>query len=198
MTGVQRTVTRTLVVLLAMFVFAFALVPLYDAFCRVTGINGKVENTAQALIRDSIDESRVITVQFITRGSAGLPWKLEVLNRQVRVHPGAATEVHFAFTNHGKEAGWGRAVPSVSPSEASLYMRKVTCFCFQEQRLDAGERYEAPLVFQLTRDLPDDIQTVTLVYTLYPVEDKTLAAKALANEAPAIVVPGIAVPGGEA
>jgi cytochrome c oxidase assembly protein subunit 11 len=77
-------------------------------------------------------------------------------------------------------------------------MRKVTCFCFQEQRLDAGERYEAPLVFQLTRDLPDDIQTVTLVYTLYPVDDKTLAAKAMANEAPAIVVPGIAVPGGEA
>ncbi|WP_136254475.1 cytochrome c oxidase assembly protein [Onishia niordana] len=184
MTGVQRTVTRTVVVLLAMFVFAFALVPLYDVFCRITGINGKVENTAQAMVRDSIDESRVITVQFVTRAGAGLPWKLEVLNRQVRVHPGAATEVHFAFTNHGSTAGWGRAVPSVSPSEASLYMRKITCFCFQEQRLAAGERLEAPLVFQLTRDLPDDIKTVTLVYTLYPVDDKPLATKATS------VVPG--------
>ncbi|WP_458527082.1 cytochrome c oxidase assembly protein [Onishia taeanensis] len=181
MTAVQRTVTRTVVVLLGMFVFAFALVPLYDVFCRITGINGKVENTAQALVRDSIDESRVVTVQFITRAGAGLPWKLEVLDRQVRVHPGAATEVNFAFTNHGDEAGWGRAVPSVSPSEASLHMRKVTCFCFKEQHLAAGERFEAPLVFQLTRDLPDEIKTVTLVYTLYPVNDQAQANPAVVD-----------------
>ncbi|MBB3232973.1 cytochrome c oxidase assembly protein [Halomonas stenophila] len=168
--GVRRTVARTLVVLAGMFVFAFALVPLYDVFCQVTGLNGKTSGRAQALVHADVDTSRTITVQFITRGSAGLPWELEADTRQLRVHPGESREVVFRFRNRGEEASRARAVPSVSPSEASLHLRKITCFCFQEQRLAGGERLEAPLVFQLTPGLPDDIKTVTLVYTLYPVE----------------------------
>lgn len=167
--GVRRTVTRTLVVLAGMFAFAFALVPLYDVFCEVTGLNGKTSAQAQSLVDQEVDASRLVTVQFITRGSAGLPWHLEAETRQVRLHPGQREEVFFTFRNNGAETIRARAVPSVSPSEASLYLRKLTCFCFQEQQLAAGEGLEAPLVFQLTRDLPADINTVTLVYTLYPV-----------------------------
>ena len=168
--GVRRTVTRTLVVLAGMFAFAFALVPLYDVFCEVTGLNGKTSNTAQMLVHEEVDTSRMVTVQFITRGSAGLPWELDVETRQVRVHPGQSNEVFFTFRNRGGEASRASAVPSVSPSEASVHLRKLSCFCFQEQRLEGGERLEAPLVFQLTRELPADIKTVTLVYTLYPVQ----------------------------
>jgi cytochrome c oxidase assembly protein subunit 11 len=168
--GVRRTVMRTLVVLLGMSLFTVALVPLYDVFCEVTGLNGKTGGSPQALVSEEADSSRMITVQFITRGSPGLDWRLESKTRQVRVHPGEAREVMFAFRNQGAESSWARAVPSISPSQASLYMRKLTCFCFQEQRLAAGELIEAPLVFQLTTDLPDSIKTVTLVYTLYPVE----------------------------
>lgn len=169
--GVRRTVVRSVVALIGMFAFAFALVPLYDVFCRVTGINGKVDNTAQAIVHEGVDESRYVTVQFITRGSSGLPWRMEVETRQVRVHPGQTSEVNFTFRNQSEEANWGRAVPSVSPSRASRHLRKVSCFCFDEQRLEAGERLELPLVFQLARDLPPDVNTVTLVYTLYPVTD---------------------------
>ncbi|MFM9268860.1 cytochrome c oxidase assembly protein [Halomonas elongata] len=165
--GVRRTVARTLVALAGMFVFAFALVPLYDVFCQVTGLNGKTSNQAQALVHEDADEGRVVTMQFITRGSPGLPWSLEAHTRQVRVHPGQSAEVEFTFENMGDEVSVARAVPSVTPSQASLHLRKLACFCFQNQRLAPGERFEAPLVFQLTRDLPDDIQTVTLVYTLY-------------------------------
>ncbi|MFN2330746.1 MAG: cytochrome c oxidase assembly protein [Halomonas sp.] len=82
---------------------------------------------------------------------------------------GQSTEVGFTFQNASSEGTWGRAVPSVSPSNAAPHLRKMTCFCFEEQHLMAGERLELPLVFQLTRDLPPDINTVTLVYTLYPV-----------------------------
>lgn len=172
--GVRRTVMRTLVVLLGMSLFTVALVPLYDVFCEVTGLNGKTGGSAQALVNEEVDASRMITVQFITRGSPGLDWRLDSKTRQVRVHPGEAHEVMFAFRNQGAERSWARAVPSVSPSQASLYMRKLTCFCFQEQRLAAGELVEAPLVFQLTTDLPESIKTVTLVYTLYPVEASAL------------------------
>ncbi len=177
--GVRRTVIRTVAALVGMFAFAFALVPLYDVFCEITGINGKTNGSAQAVIHEEVDESRMITVQFITRGSSGLPWELDVESRQVRVHPGQTNEVNFTFHNLSDNSNWGRAVPSVSPSNASLHLRKVTCFCFEEQHLQAGERIEAPLVFQLTRDLPHEIKTVTLVYTLYPVahENEPLQAQ---------------------
>lgn len=169
--GVRRTVVRSVAALIGMFAFAFALVPLYDVFCQVTGINGKVDNTAQAIIHEGVDDSRYVTVQFITRGSSGLPWRLEVETRQVRVHPGQTSEINFTFRNQSAAASRARAVPSVSPSRASRHLRKVSCFCFDEQYLEAGERLELPLVFQLARDLPPDVNTVTLVYTLYPVTD---------------------------
>jgi len=172
--GVRRTVIRSLAVLMGMFAFAFALVPLYDVFCRVTGINGKVDTTAQAIIHEEVDQSRYVTVQFITRGSAGLPWQMSVAARQMRVHPGQTAEVDFTFSNNSLEESWGRAIPSVSPSNATTHLRKVSCFCFQEQQLQGGERLTIPLVFQLARDLPKEINTITLVYTLYPVHNMAL------------------------
>lgn len=169
--GVRRTVIRSLTALLGMFAFAFALVPLYDVFCRITGINGKVDATAQSIVHEEVDTSRYVNVQFITRGSAGLPWQMSVEMRQMRVHPGQTAEVDFTFTNNSPNVSWGRAVPSVSPSNATRHLRKVSCFCFEEQQLQGDERLTIPLVFQLARDLPEEINTITLVYTLYPVKE---------------------------
>lgn len=174
--GVRRTVIRSIAALVGMFAFAFALVPLYDVFCRITGINGKVDTTAQAIVHEEVDQSRFVTVQFITRGSAGLPWQMSVATRQMRVHPGQAAEVDFTFTNNSHKESWGRAVPSVSPSNATAHLRKVSCFCFQEQLLQGDERLTVPLVFQLSRDLPEEIRTITLVYTLYPVHNIAMEA----------------------
>lgn len=170
--GVRRTVIRSLAALVGMFAFAFALVPLYDVFCRITGINGKVDATAQSIVHEEVDTSRYVNVQFITRGSAGLPWQMSVEMRQMRVHPGQTAEVDFTFTNNSPSESWGRAVPSVSPSNATRHLRKVSCFCFEEQQLQGDERLTIPLVFQLARDLPEEINTITLVYTLYPVQEK--------------------------
>jgi len=168
--GVRQTVIRTLAVLVGMFAFAFALVPLYDVFCQITGINGKVDATAQSIVHEEVDESRYINVQFITRGSPGLPWQMSVEMHQMSVHPGQTAEVDFTFTNNSQNESWGQAVPSVSPSNATRHLRKVSCFCFEEQQLQGNERLTIPLVFQLARDLPADINTITLVYTLYPIE----------------------------
>ncbi|MCE8031607.1 MAG: cytochrome c oxidase assembly protein [Halomonas sp.] len=176
--AVRRTVWRSVAALVGMFAFAFALVPLYDAFCRVTGINGKVDTKAQAIIHDEVDQSRMVTVQFITRNGSGLPWNMEVETRQVRLHPGQTSEVNFSFSNQSSVESWGRAVPSVSPSTATRHVRKASCFCFEEQQLQAGERVELPLVFQLARDLPPEVNTITLVYTLYPVEGRNIPLQA--------------------
>ncbi|GED22804.1 cytochrome c oxidase assembly protein [Halomonas halmophila] len=180
--AVNRTVARTLVVLAAMCLFSVALVPLYDVFCEVTGLNGKTSSQAQSLSAESADQSRLVTMQFITRASKGLPWSLSAETRQLRLHPGQSAEVHFTFRNLGDRAYVARAVPSVSPSEASLHLRKLACFCFENQRLAAGERFEAPLVFQLTRDLPEDVKTVTLVYTLY--EQRVSLSRSRASQQP--------------
>ncbi|WP_075882016.1 cytochrome c oxidase assembly protein [Vreelandella massiliensis] len=171
--AVRRTVIRTGAALIGMF--AFALVPLYDVFCQITGLNGKVSTSAQQMTSQGVDENRYVTVQFITRGSAGLPWKMDIATQQVRLHPGQVTEVDFVFTNYSEQESWGRAVPSVSPSRASQYLRKINCFCFDKQMLKANEKLKLPLIFQLVRDLPQDINTVTLVYTLYPVDEKDIS-----------------------
>ncbi|WP_158773112.1 cytochrome c oxidase assembly protein [Cobetia sp. L2A1] len=168
--GVTRTVRRTLLALAGMLGFAFALVPLYDVFCNLTGLNGKAASQAKAAVAMEIDESRWISVRFIVQQGQGLPWTLEALDERFRIHPGGQYSARFVFINHADRAVRGRAVPSVSPSEGSLHLRKIMCFCFQEQTLAAGERRELPLVFQVDPDLPDDIRDLTLAYTLYPVE----------------------------
>lgn len=127
-------------------------------------------------MHEEVDESRYVNVQFITRGSPGLPWKMSVEMRQMSVHPGQTAEVDFTFTNNSPNENWGRAVPSVSPSKATRHLRKVSCFCFEEQLLQGDERLTIPLVFQLARDLPEEIKTITLVYTLYPVEHAAQSA----------------------
>ncbi|SDN13555.1 cytochrome c oxidase assembly protein [Vreelandella arcis] len=183
--GVKKTVTKTVFALVGMFAFAFALVPLYDVFCDITGINGKVATTAKRAIGEDVNTDRFVTVQFITRTSAGLPWQLSVESHQVKVHPGQMTEIDFLFTNRSQSVSGGRAVPSVSPSAATTHLRKVSCFCFQEQQLQANERLTIPLVFQLDNTLPDDISTVTLVYTLYPLkesDEKPSVAKNMNNK----------------
>lgn len=184
--GVRRTVIRTVAVLLGMFGFAFALVPLYDVFCQITGINGKVDLTAKSIVHEEVDESRYINVQFITRGSAGLPWHMAVEMRQMSVHPGQMAEVDFTFTNNSPSESWGRAVPSVSPSSATTHLRKISCFCFEEQQLYSNERLTISLIFQVARDLPADINTITLVYTLYPVDrvSENISLNTLINERP--------------
>ena len=170
--GVRRTVIRTLAVLVGMFAFAFALVPLYDVFCQITGINGKVDATAQSIVHEEVDESRYVNVQFITRGSAGLPWQMSVEMRQMSVHPGQTAEVDFTFTNNSSSESWGRAVPSVSPSNATRHLRKVSCFCFEEQRLGPHEEIDMPVFFFIDPEMVDDpamdnISNITLSYTFF-------------------------------
>lgn len=166
--GVARTVRRTLVALLLMVGFTLALIPLYDVFCEITGLNGKTSDTAQVVGGEPVDTSRKIEVQFITRSSSGLPWQLRAEKNTIWVHPGEVALARFTFVNSGSEKTSGRAVPSVSPSEGARHFRKMECFCFQEQWLEAGEQSEMPLVFQVDPNLPKGVNKLTLAYTLYP------------------------------
>lgn len=173
----NKLIVKLLAVVVGMFGFGFALVPLYDVFCDLTGLNGKTANSAAVFDVTNVDESRFITIDFITRTNSGMPWKFEAQTRQLKVHPGELQQVNFTVTNPSDRQIVGQAVPSVSPGPAALYLNKTECFCFEQQTLQAGETVVMPMKFYVDPQLPDDITYFTLQYTLY---DVTSAAQDIA------------------
>ena len=169
----NRTVRKLLLVVIAMFGFGFALVPLYDVFCDITGLNGKTNTTAVDYEANGVDKSRLVKVQFITRNAKGIPWKFEPVLNEISVHPGEMKVVSFYAKNNGPQDIIGQAVPSVSPGLAANYFHKIECFCFTQQPLKASEDVEMALQFYVDLDLPKDINTLTLSYTLYDITEKS-------------------------
>ena len=177
----QREATRTAkklaVFALAMFGFGYALVPLYDVFCEVVGINGKTGALSQAEAEASVvDMNRQVTVQFDTNVNADFPWEFTAMAHNIKVHPGEVGEVMFIAENKSDRTIVGRAVPSVAPTTASLYFNKTECFCFTEQTLAPGERKEMPVRFIVDADLPDKIKMMTLSYTFFELPESKQVA----------------------
>lgn len=167
-----KTVRKLVLAVFAMFGFGFALVPLYDVFCEVTGLNGKTNDTAATYNADGIDTSREVTVQFISRIAKDMPWTFEPMMAEIKVHPGERKLVKFYAKNDSTIDRIGQAVPSVSPGQAAVYLQKIECFCFNHQPLKASEDVEMALQFYVDPDLPEDVKTLTLSYTLYDITAK--------------------------
>lgn len=152
-----------------MFGFGFALVPLYDVFCRITGLNGKTAQQPANTEHMQIDSKRIIQVEFLTHADTQMPWQFTQEIDRVQVRPGEVRMVNFRVFNPTDRNMAGQAVPSVSPGQAAAYFKKVECFCFQHQELKAGESMSMPLKFYIDPALPDDIHTITLSYSLYDI-----------------------------
>ncbi len=165
----SRLIVKLAGVVLGMFGFGFALVPLYDVFCDLTGINGKTRDTAATYESIVVDKSRLITVEFITRTNTGMSWNFEVETKKVQVHPGQMQKINFFAHNPTSRDIIGQAVPSVSPGQAALFLNKTECFCFEQQPLKAGEKTVMPMSFYVDPQLPEDIKFFTVQYTLYDV-----------------------------
>ncbi|MBA6252999.1 MULTISPECIES: cytochrome c oxidase assembly protein [unclassified Colwellia] len=169
----NQVIKKLVMIVFGMFAFGFALVPLYDVFCDITGLNGKTSTTAAAVYNvDQIDTKRIVTVQFISRTAQGIPWQFEPMVREIKVHPGEMKLVKFYAKNESTRDIIGQAVPSVSPGLAAAYFQKIECFCFTQQPLQANEEVEMALQFYVDPELPEDISTLTLSYTLYDVTGK--------------------------
>ena len=168
----SKVIKKLVLVIFGMFGFGFALVPLYDVFCDITGLNGKTNDVAVVYADDGIDTSRTITVQFITRTAKSIPWKFEPVTNEIKVHPGEMNFVNFYAKNKSSRAIVGQAVPSVSPGIAAGYFQKIECFCFTQQPLQACDDVEIGLQFYVDLEIPSEITTLTLSYTLYDISDK--------------------------
>ena len=176
----KTVVTKLSFAVVGMFAFGFALVPLYDVICDITGLNGKTSNlVVQAEAGEIIDESREITVQFIARESADMGWGFIPSAAQVKVKPGEVNMISYKVTNSSDKVMVGQAIPSVAPNAAAGHLNKVECFCFEEQILQPGESADMPLRFFVDPALSADISKLTLSYTLYDITEKSDKLKAL-------------------
>jgi len=169
----RGVVRRALWVAGIAFVLCFSLVPLYRIACvQLFGIRldgGPVAAAAAA----TVDTSRWVTIEFDAGVNSGLPWTFHPAQAQIKVHPGQSTDVLYYARNDGPVALVGQAVPSVAPARASAYFNKTECFCFTEQRLEAGEERPMPVRFIVDPDLPASVTRLTLSYTFYLNEPAT-------------------------
>jgi cytochrome c oxidase assembly protein subunit 11 len=168
------TVAKLAVVAVAMFAFVFVvMVPLYNVLCDVLGINGKTSGERYVAVETKVDESREISIQFIATNNAGMPWEFRPTATIMRVHPGAVNDTVFFARNPTDSPMIAQAIPSISPSRAAEYFHKTECFCFNQQPLDAATSADMPLQFIIDQELPRDIKTITLSYTIFDVTPKT-------------------------
>lgn len=166
----RRLMRRLLIVVLAMFGFGFALVPLYNVFCDITGLNGKTRNQAVAAVNDEADKTRMVTIEFVASINQSAPWRFAPQVAKMQVHPGELYQTNFVAKNLSGEALVGQAIPSVAPGEAAQHFQKIECFCFARQDFKPHESKDMPVVFRLDPNLSPNISTVTLSYTFFKVD----------------------------
>jgi len=163
----SKVVRNLLFVVIAMFGFGFALVPLYDTFCYLTGLNGKPDDEAYSGDVMHVDNTRDIKVEFVTSLNESMPWEFKPMQSSVTVHPGEPTQIGFIVKNLSDRDMVGQAIPSVAPGLAAAYFKKTECFCFTGQELKAGEEKEMPVVFIVDPSIDEDIREITLSYTFF-------------------------------
>lgn len=154
----------------AMFVFGFALVPLYDVFCEITGLGGRTADGAASVV-EQVDESRSVRVEFVGSVRQRGAWTFRPTVSSMRVHPGKLYETAFFAHNRTARPVTAQAVPSVAPGIAAEHFKKVECFCFTQQFFEPDEGRDMPVIFMVSPDLPAHLDTVTLSYTFFEQPD---------------------------
>lgn len=172
-----RLLGRLAVVVVLMFSFAYALVPIYRTICEALGINVLSLSELRAgpgasrdPVNTQVDLTRTITVEF--DANARGPWDFKPAQRTLQVHPGEVVTVMYEFRNRQDRTMAAQAIPSYAPRQAMAHFNKLECFCFNQYTLQPGESRQWPVVFVIDRKLPQDVTTITLSYTFFEVGGK--------------------------
>lgn len=155
------------------FAFAFAMVPLYNVFCEITGLNGKTSNKVYAGETRIIDESRTISVDFTSFSNSGFPVTFFPMVKRLDVIPGKLYSINYYAENRSDKTIVGQAIPSVAPGLAAAYFKKLECFCFSQQTFEPKVPIEMPVRFFVDSDLSKDIKNITLSYNFLKVKNAT-------------------------
>lgn len=189
-----KMVGKLAVITVGMFAFGYALIPIYQTICEMTGINilalserqvpgnGVAGREAALPVNTQVDKSRTITVEF--DANARGPWQFKPAQRSLQVHPGELATVVYEFQNVQDRRMAAQAIPSYAPSQAAAHFNKLECFCFNQYTLEPGEKREWPVAFVIDPRLSKDVTTITLSYTFFEVGGKTPAAPSTAAAVP--------------
>lgn len=161
---------KLLLIACGMFGFGYALVPLYSLICDITGLGGKANNNVQVaredIAKSGINYSRTITIEFVANNYHQGRWAFEPAERKVEVHPGEFMETAYTTKNLLDVARSNESSYNLAPGEASKYFQKIQCFCFTEQTFQPNQEREMPVIFRVSPDIPENINTITLAYQL--------------------------------
>jgi cytochrome c oxidase assembly protein subunit 11 len=161
------------VLVVAMFGFGYAMVPIYKAICEVTGVNFLTRKDADAdkfVKNTQIDKSRKITIEFDANKHGS--WTFKPEKNTIDVFPGELATMNYELVNNLSRESSGQAIPSYAPSNSAQHFKKVECFCFKQQKLQAQEKKVFPVVFVVDPKLPQNITNITLSYTFFEVGGK--------------------------
>jgi len=164
----KKTVRVLLLLVFVMFLFAVALIPLYDILCEITGINGKTRQSS-ADLNYEVDLERNITVEFITSASAGTGLEFKALSYAIKAHPGEVVTMRYRVTNKTNKRMVARANSSITPGPAAGYVKNTKCFCFEDQVFAAGETKHLEVQLVVNPALPDSYKRLTFGLTFFDI-----------------------------
>jgi len=163
----RRLIQGLILMTAGSFAFGWALVPLYDVFCRAVGIGNAEAKAGPVAAREAIDPNREVTVEFIASPASVGSFEFRPEVASMRIHPGKLYGTWFFARNLTSGASEARAVPSISPNGTAKYFHKTECFCFTPQKFAVGEGRDMPVRFIVDPQLPTNVDKLTLAYTFY-------------------------------
>jgi cytochrome c oxidase assembly protein subunit 11 len=164
----NRSLTRQLWIFAAgSFAFGFALVPLYDILCDVTGYGDRSKLVEASTVVEAPVANRLVTVEFISDAPAFGDWEFRPEASSLEVQPGRLYEAKFYARNLRSQPVIAQAIPSIAPLQATQYFHKTECFCFTPQAFDAQQTRELTVRFIVDPKLPLNIDRLTLAYAMY-------------------------------
>jgi len=168
---------KLVVIAVMMFGFGYLLVPIYKQICEITGVNilTSQEMKVKPIDNSQVDKSRTITVEFDANTQG--PFRFRPTVNSMQVHPGEMAQIVYEVVNTQARSVEAQAIPSYAPQQAAAHFKKVECFCFQQQTLEASQAKQMPVVFYLDPALPKDVKTITLSYTFFEIAGREKKAE---------------------
>lgn len=163
----NRVAVKLAAAAVIMFGFGYALVPLYEVFCEITGFGGKTDIISEQAAQNQAVIERDVAVTFTAHSSTKLPWRFKPITKALDAKVGEIHEAVFYVKNESNRPITGMATFNVTPARAGFHFKKTECFCFTQQPLQPGEEKEMLVRFMLDQALPDDVHELTLSYTFF-------------------------------
>ena len=173
----RKLLLKLLAFSLGAFGFGYALVPLYDVMCDITGFGNDKRLAERSVIDAKPDPSRTITVEFLAQLPSVGNWEFRPLQPSMEIHPGQLYTADFVAKNLTGRDTVAQAVPMMSPTKVAAYFHKTECFCFTPQHFRQGEERELPVRFVVDPAIPADIDRITLAYTFYDETTRVAASR---------------------